>query len=166
VFGRLNRLRGRDPRFEPINLGLGAEAGEVDFEENAFTGSSSMLGISSAGLEAFPFTSSTRKIRIPMTTLDHWTADRSLETPIIVKMDVQGFEDQVIRGGERSIRRCQAVISEVSFVALYEGQPLFGQIHQQMSELGFRLAGMIENVSDPNTGEILQADAIFVARDL
>lgn len=166
VFKRLARLRERDARFEAINQGLGAESGEVDFEENKFTGSSSMRGITKAGLEAFPFTSQTQKIRIAMHTLDSWSAGKDLQTPMIVKMDVQGFEDQVILGGERTIRSCQAVISEVSFVPLYEGQPLFEQIHKQMSELGFRFAGMIDNANDPRTGEILQADAIFIARGL
>jgi len=163
VFNILAKLQTHDSRFEAINAGLGDELGEVDFEENSFSPSSSMLGVTQRGIGAFPHTSRTKKIRVSMTTLDNWAERRNLQTPMLVKMDVQGFEDRVIRGGARTIRRSDVVVSEVSFVSLYNDQPLFGQIYTSMGALGFRFAGTIENLNDPGTGEILQADAIFIA---
>lgn len=163
VFRTLAQIRHHDSKFEAINAGLGDEPGEVDFEENTFSPSSSMLGVTQRGAEAFPFASRTNKIRVSMTTLDKWAENRRLQTPMLIKMDVQGFEDRVICGGERTIMCSDVVITEVSFVPIYKDQPLFGQIYARMCNLGFRLAGTIENLSDPRTGEILQADAIFVA---
>jgi hypothetical protein len=78
---------------------------------------------------------------------------------------VQGFEDRVIRGGEHTVSAADAVISEVSFVSMYDGQPLFNHMYKTMSALGFSLAGMVENTCHPRTGEIMQSDAIFLASD-
>lgn len=161
-FQELTKLKARDPNFEAVNLGLSDETREVDFEINDFSPSSSMLAITKKQVEAFPETARTRKTRVSLTTLDKWACERELETPLLLKMDVQGLEDRVIRGGLKTISRAEVIISEVSFSRLYEGQPLFDDIYRQLHSLNFRCAGMVEPLYHPQTGEILQADAIFI----
>ena len=95
-------------------------------------------------------------------TLDGWATGRDLAAPMLVKMDVQGFEDRVIRGAPETLARASAVISEVSFAGLYEGQPLFEDILDLMRSLHFRCGGMLGGFSDLDTGEMLEADALFI----
>ncbi|MFN8465859.1 MAG: FkbM family methyltransferase [Caldilineaceae bacterium] len=52
----------------------------------------------------------------------------NLEVPYMVKIDVQGFEDKVLLGGELTIRHASMLIIETSFQVLYEGQALFGDV--------------------------------------
>lgn len=162
VFRKLAELNAYDPNFEAVNVGMSDEPGEVDFEVNDFSPSSSLLSITKKATEAFPETAHTSKIRVTLTTLDSWAEQRTLKEPLLIKMDVQGLEDRVIRGGLATIARSDVIISEVSFTRMYDGQPLFDDIYSQMRSLRFRCAGMVTPLYHPRTGEILQADAIFV----
>jgi hypothetical protein len=57
------------------------------------------------------------------------------------------------------------VIVETSFVELYEGQPLFGEVYSQLLEQGFRYIGSWDQFLDPQNGRPLQQDGIFLRPD-
>ena len=54
-----------------------------------------------------------------------------------LKMDVQGAELTVLKHGETTLKDCVAIQLEVSFIALYESQPTFGEIDLWMRSKGF-----------------------------
>lgn len=54
-----------------------------------------------------------------------------------LKMDVQGAELDVLRGGPARLARALVVDVEVEFVPLYKGQPLFADVDAEMRRLGF-----------------------------
>lgn len=54
-----------------------------------------------------------------------------------VKMDIQGAELTVLRHGTNRLRDCLALQIEVSFIALYEDQPSFGDVDVYMRSKGF-----------------------------
>ena len=55
-----------------------------------------------------------------------------------LKLDVQGYEEAVIAGAKRLLsQQIVAVRSEVSFLPLYKGQPLFRDIDAALGQLGF-----------------------------
>ncbi|MCM2329063.1 MAG: FkbM family methyltransferase [Lysobacter sp.] len=54
-----------------------------------------------------------------------------------LKMDIQGSELAVLRGGQEKLSRAVAAQLEVSFVPLYRGQPVFGEIDLEMRRMGF-----------------------------
>jgi len=146
-------------RAEPFALGDCEFTGTL--YESAFTPSSSLLRMGDHHLRAFPGTAYVAQHKVVVTTLDKWANARALEEDIFVKIDVQGYEDKVIRGGEQTLKRTKMALVEVSFVELYQGQALFPDICQLMKGLGFELRGTINNVYDPHFGLGLQADAIF-----
>ena len=84
---------------------------------------------------------------------------------MLVKMDVQGFEDRVIKGGKETLRKALACILEVSLHPLYEGQPSFMDLCRQMEKLGFQYAGNILQIYD-NDGSIVYIDALFKKPEL
>ena len=76
---------------------------------------------------------------IATTTLDAW-AEANPDAPVdVLKVDVQGAELDVLRGGERLLRSVRALELEVEFQTLYEGQPLFGDVDAFLRERGFVL---------------------------
>ncbi len=79
-----------------------------------------------------------------------------------MKIDVQGYEDRVLRGGEQTVKRAQVLLVETSFQQLYEGQALFEDILALLRGWGFRYAGALDQLLNPRTGEALQQDSIFV----
>lgn len=145
-----------------INIGLGADRGELSLELSDFSHSSSFLKMHDRHLEAFPFTAVNKTILVPVETLDNIAESLYLETPILVKIDVQGFEDKVIAGGKKTIEKCQLVILETSFEMLYQGQPLFDDIYNLMIKMGFKYAGSVGQIIDPRTQQCLQSDSLFI----
>ena len=81
--------------------------------------------------------------------------------PVLLKMDVQGYEDKVINGAKQLLNDVDYIITEVSFRSLYKDQPLFGDIYDLLSSLGFQHGGNFETLLSPKDGSILQADALF-----
>lgn len=54
-----------------------------------------------------------------------------------LKMDIQGSELAVLKGGQEKLSRAVAAQLEVSFVPLYQGQPVFGEVDLEMRRMGF-----------------------------
>ena len=152
------------PNFTAYNLALGDKDGEVDFYANEYTYSSSVLPMSDAHINEFPYTRNANLINVAISRLDTLINASNLNKPILVKVDVQGFEKQVIAGGKELLSYVDYIIIEVSFVELYDNQPLFDEINLQMNHLGFLYNGNIEQLISKKTGSVLQADALYVKR--
>lgn len=148
--------------FTAINVGLGDESGSLKFERNDFSLSSSFLKMTDIHKKAFPETQHSQSVEVKVEKLDNIAKTLSITDPLLIKIDVQGYEDKVLKGGEETIKRARLVISETSFESLYEGQPLFNEIYHKFIELGFTYAGSFEQLCNPCNGRILQADSIFI----
>ncbi len=55
----------------------------------------------------------------------------------LLKLDVQGFEDEVLAGATALLERIEWIYTEVAFSPLYEGQPLFNDLHAILTEMGY-----------------------------
>lgn len=55
----------------------------------------------------------------------------------LLKIDVQGSELMVFQGGRQKLAEAVAVHAEVSFVPLYENQPVFGDVDRELRDQGF-----------------------------
>jgi len=162
VYGKLKNNFLGDKKFEPINLGLGERQEQLEFEENEYSPSSSFLSLADSHIHAFEKAVKTQKVIVSVDRMDDFFNSRQLEFPLMIKIDVQGFEDKVIAGGVDTIEKASMIICELSFVELYKGQLLFGEIFKKLASLGFHYAGSIEQLRSPETNQILQADGIFI----
>lgn len=83
-----------------------------------------------------------------------------------LKVDVQGFEKQVLAGGKSTIDdHCVGMQLELSFLPLYEGGMLIPEALDLVYSLGFTLTGLLPCFIDANNGRMLQADGIFFRED-
>jgi FkbM family methyltransferase len=129
--------------------------GTTTFEINRYGPASSMLPVSDLSRSEFPQTSTiAERIVVPLARLDDLVDPENLPHGMFVKMDVQGVEDKVIAGGRAVIGQADWVLVEVSFRPMYEGQSLFEEVHGPLAALGFRLAG-IKNQLSARSGEPL-----------
>ena len=80
--------------------------------------------------------------------------------PDIIKLDLQGYELEALRGAEGLLHGVTAVLCEVSFADLYQDQPLGGEVTGWMRERGFGLEGLYAPWFD-GAGELISADALF-----
>ncbi len=76
-----------------------------------------------------------------------------------IKLDVQGSELDIIKGGVNTIKNTTFVLAEVSLVQYNEGAPLIDKVVDEMLELGFYIADIIEY--HQVNGIIFQLDLLF-----
>jgi FkbM family methyltransferase len=100
-------------------------------------------------------------IPVRVATLDEICED--FHGPVdLLKIDVQGAEDQVIKGATKTLQRVRIMWVEVSFKQLYEGSETVEGMNRLCNELGFVLTHLEEGWHSSENGELLQADALFV----
>jgi len=105
-------------------------------------------------LQQFPYG------EVPVRTLDDICAEYQVDQIDVLKIDVQGYERQVIRGAERILRHTANIIVEVDFVPVYEGQALFDEIQSELRTRGFRMKCYLSEYRS-KTADLLHADALF-----
>ena len=141
-------------------LALGASAGEATFYVTSKRDSSSLLvpGAAQTAASGITLTAAT-KVRVARLTdvLDVAT----LPQPILMKIDVQGGELDVLKGAEDALPLIDAIYTEVSFVTLYEGQPLASEITAYLHQQGFELRGVYNHFFAAGVGPT-QADFLYV----
>jgi FkbM family methyltransferase len=147
--------------FKAFNLALGNETGFKEIHRSEYSLSSSLLPMATSHKEAFPFTSNSISQKIEIAKLDDVADQLNLQRPILIKLDVQGFEDSVIKGGRNTISLADIIITELSVEELYEGQKLFDDIYKLITDLGFVYRGNYDQLHDPHDGRVLQCDGIF-----
>lgn len=79
----------------------------------------------------------------------------------VVKLDLQGYELEALRGAEGLLPGVSAVLCEVAFMDLYAGQPLADDIVAWMQERGFVLEGFYRVTRNAQTQRV-SADALFL----
>ncbi len=148
------------------NIALGEKEEETEmFLHSEHTTSSSLLKTTEICEGYYPFTKTQKRIPVKMVTLDSWV--KNLSTPltkeILIKLDVQGYEDRVIKGGFETFKKARACIIEICLDRLYDGQPDFISITNLLFDLGFKYAGNL-NQSFANDGHVIFIDAVFVRK--
>lgn len=140
---------------------IGAERGSVEIHVARASASSSILDMLPNHLEAAPESIYIGKETVPINRLDEVCA-LSPADRVVLKIDVQGYEGQVLKGAPRVLESCRAVISEMSLVPLYEGQVLAKALWELLAANGFELWGLEPGFRNPVTGRLLQFDGVFV----
>jgi FkbM family methyltransferase len=100
--------------------------------------------------------------RRPKTLISH-TLDEiatALPEPIMLKIDVQGAELEVLKGGEATLKRCGLVQLEVAVACYNAGAPTMLEVLQFMEERGFRPFD-ISGETRPNGADLVQIDLLF-----
>jgi FkbM family methyltransferase len=115
--------------------------------------SSSLLPSDPVYRELYPDQAAvTERIDIRIETLDAWAAQNGVakERPVdLVKMDVQGYEGQVIAGGIDVLRSTRFLIVEAALYPSYAGGIMIDELCATLHGLGFELVWSF-NVSGPS----------------
>ena len=159
---RFARAVGAEPRVRLVAAALGLAAGEADMHVSGRDDCSSLLDI--AGLEELVPEAAmvgTEKVRVGR--LQDFIAVEELAGPALLKIDVQGFELQVLQGCGDWLQRFAWVYVEVSFRELYAGQALADSVARHLLEAGFAFSA-VYNLSCDDHGKPLQADILFSRR--
>lgn len=163
AYSQLERESAEDPLWDCRRAALGSEEGTVTINVAGNSTSSSLLEMNDRHRTTAPESEYVSTEKVPVTRLDAiWDELAGPDDSVYLKLDVQGFELEALRGAEESLPKIRVVQAELSLVPLYEGAPLYRDLIDHMAERDFRLAGIEPVFADPSSGELLQADGIFV----
>jgi FkbM family methyltransferase len=165
VFKELEKKSSKFSQWKAFNLGLGSKEDEsfINVSENFV--SSSILQVAKQSLDAEPQTRTTHREKIRITTIDNFFAgEYKLDKETLLKLDVQGYEMEALRGALTILPEVLIIQAELSFVPLYENGPLFHDMVSFLEKHGFEVYSIIPGFKDVNTGRLLQADGIFVRK--
>ncbi|MFC5284576.1 FkbM family methyltransferase [Pedobacter alpinus] len=144
-----------------FNCALGDVEEQQEINISAHTPSSSLLNMADLHTEVFAGTNFVEKEIISIKRLDDVFPDLKINGKFMVKVDVQGFEDRVIKGGVETLKKADSVLIETSFVELYKDQLLFDGIYQLLIGLGFEFKGNYTQTKNKEDGSILYAESFF-----
>lgn len=152
---------------KPYNYGMGEENETTVIHRNEFSPASSILEMtlrqkSELGKSNPSIAKDTVEEKIQIRRLDNVVDELRIRSPYLVKIDTEGYEIHVLRGGAKTISNSAVVIIETSLYELYKCQPSFIEICYKMSDLGFFYGGSFSNNINPEDGLIPQQDSIFL----
>ena len=139
-------------------IGPRAEMGTIYV--SARDDSSSLLPITDLQNEIFPGTSEVGQETVRIGTLREFVQPDEIKPPALLKIDVQGYELEALKGCECLLDRFAYIYVECSFVELYSGQASVSQVIDFLHERGFVLKG-IYNITYDRSELAVQADFFF-----
>ena len=101
----------------------------------------------------------TQEIEVDVVRFDSLLASNEVPQPDVVKIDVQGFEYQVLEGFGASLQSCLGVKIEAHLKQIYHDQKLFHDLIDLLGRAGLSLR-RIEPI-DHFDGDIIEVDAWF-----
>jgi FkbM family methyltransferase len=165
-FERMRALYGDDPRVHLTMAGVGAARGELTL--NILEGSqvsNSFLAPDRATWESVDYhTGAIRTRSVPVVTLDDYAREHGLSRAHLLKIDVQGFELEVLRGARDLLLRTDYVFVESGIRRLYEGAPSFAETFLAMEAAGFHLVDL--RVWHRGNRVLMESDLLFRRDDL
>jgi FkbM family methyltransferase len=161
---QLRESAARDPLWTVAQrMALGDREGEIAVNVASNGGaSSSILAMLETHRRAAPDTSYVGIEVVPMSRLDCIAGEFvGGSRNIFLKVDVQGYELEVLKGATGLLPAVVGAQLEVSLVPLYDGQSLFAEMTEWMQAKGFHVWGIMPGFADNSSGRLLQADFIF-----
>jgi FkbM family methyltransferase len=158
----LRRAAGEDPLWSIFPVGLSAEPGMLPFNTmsertfNSFRKPASGLQDAHAAMNTV-----VRTHEVEVTTLDHLAQKFGDLERTYLKIDTQGLDLEVLKGGRSVIAKIPAVQTEVSFRALYEGSPSYVESIDAFAAQGFAVTDLFLVASDDKM-RALEFDCVMV----
>ncbi|MGE7467969.1 FkbM family methyltransferase [Bosea sp. NPDC003192] len=154
------------PGWSAYNLALGDEPGPAQIFVGGGHGGTSSLLAQTEHLTTFASANTLGEPEdIEVRRVDDMFGE-ALSDPerrVMLKLDVQGFEERVLRSAGRFVESFKLVQVEVSSVDLYAGQGSVGAIVSYLENLGYTLVFTVNSFS-PQPSIFIDYDFIFCRR--
>jgi len=162
AFAKLESASAADPSWECIRTALGSQAGTATLNVAGNSMSSSLLGMTPRHATAAPGSGFVATESCAVATLDS-LRDEVLRADdrVYLKLDVQGFEIEVLRGAAATLDQVAVVDIELSLVPLYDHSPRIDDVLGYLDERRFGLAALDPVFVEKATGAILQLNGLF-----
>lgn len=137
---------------------LGSENTNAIMNVSSFSDSSSLLDATALEYEQFKIKKAA-EAAVAVKRLDSLIVAGELPVPQLIKLDVQGYELEVLKGLGEYLNQVNYLIIEVSFREYYHGQPLFLDIANYLAQHGINVHAFGHNT--PSGVQLSQIDVLF-----
>jgi len=160
--GKYRRLFEGDVHVRLFQAAVAPVSGRREMHVSARDDSSSLLSISDRQVEFAPGTGEAGREEVTLGPLSQFIGASDIVGPAVLKLDVQGYELEALKGCESLLSCFHYVFVEVSFTPLYHGQVLAAELIEWLAARDFhaRSAG---NASYGEDSCIVQFDMLFQA---
>lgn len=148
------------PRVHLLETAVGACAGTATLHVSGKSDSSSLLEISDEQVAYAPGTQRVADQAVCVTSIDLALKDFAIQSPCLLKIDVQGGELDVLRGSIQMFRKIDFIYCELSFREFYIGQPFASEVIDFLRKFGFTISA-VHNLAYGVDGVAVQADFLF-----
>jgi FkbM family methyltransferase len=159
-FEALRAAAADDAEWEVVRAGIGAESGAMRLNISGRDLFNSFRQLTAMTERTDPRSRYVTSEEVEVRRLDDLVAGRG--DRLAIKMDVQGFEREVLAGGEESLRRAVFAEVETGVHPQYDDAMLFGETLERLSEFGLSLAAVENILTERATGRSLAFNGLFV----
>ena len=160
AFDELAKCAAVDPKWDCRRVAVGAKSGNLDLNVSVNSIFTSARPLTPKSLET---DLATRILRVESVAVEPLDALINPSPNTAVKIDVQGYEDQVVAGGSEVIGAAPVVEMEITMTPLYEEQWLIRDALAVLEDRFDLELALTENIMpDPETGRALQINGLFV----
>ena len=122
--------------------------------------SSSILEIGPLQKKIFQGTDKVNEEKIYVSPIDKMLEINKIHNPSLLKIDVQGYELEVLKGCKNILDKIDHIYCECSFIELYKNQAIYSQVCEWLYDYNFSVES-IYNPSYDDKGQMVQADIYF-----
>lgn len=134
-------------------------------ETKIFTVIDNMEGANFMTKEMKHLVNKNQQREVKIITVDSLIESNQIPIPDLIKIDVQGFELEVLKGSSKVFGHTEAFIIEVSFFEFMSETPLFSEVVAFMSQKGYEVYDFPGFLRRPLDKALGQADVCFVKKD-
>ena len=152
-----------DPNVTLHSCAIGSEKTIASIHITMEDDSSSFLPITKTQSEMFPGATEKGTRQVSVLRLSQALGNTSIPHASLLKIDVQGFELEVLKGCEDILNNFTNLYIECSFLELYESQALAYEVIAWLEQRNFFLSGVYNMYYDKN-GTAVQGDFLFTGK--
>jgi len=152
-----------NPRVEVHECALGRESGDLTLFQNEYSHVSSALPIHPNNRHPNYDPTKVQAVQVKVARLDDRVSADDLIEPALLKLDVQGYEREVLAGAHGILSRIEYLVVEAAFVELYDGQPTFEDLHRLLTDGGYDLVAPV-GVQEGSEGVVIEMDGLYRRR--
>lgn len=151
-----------NPNWTVIQSAVGDSKGTLPINISKNSVSSSLRKVYSHTIEVEAGTAVVNTEMVAINTLDNLLATQKWQDDLWLKIDVQGFEREVLQGANETLKRAKVVQIELAVTPSYEQSPYLEEIIAKLRSSGFVLYSIMSGFRNYNTGQMYEMEGFFV----
>lgn len=162
AYARLAARAASDPLWSTVRAAVGAEPGWQTLNVSDESQFNSLLPLADVTLNNSTRAAYVRTEEVPVRTIDEILRECGPCAGLVLKLDVQGYEREALRGASEALAAARLLDIELCPVELYAGQALMLELMHLVDEAGFRLVWMEDTYNDLERGHVLAFNGLYV----